>query len=214
MSYIYKITNKINGKLYIGQTSNTIANRWKEHCKNLNKENCKDRPLYRAMKKYGIENFLIEQVEECSENLVLERERYWIEYFGSFKYGYNATLGGDGRPYIDYDLVCATYKNVQSIKDTSEILQIDTHTVSKILKVRGEKVLTQPEVITRKIGKVINQFDLSHNFIASFPSSMAAARSVVSPEKSITSAATHIRDVCRGKRKTAYGYLWKFEINE
>ena len=43
-----------------------------------------------------------------------EREKYWIEYYGSFKNGYNATVGGDGKPYIDYDLVVATYRELKN----------------------------------------------------------------------------------------------------
>ena len=62
--YIYKITNTINQKSYIGKTINSIAERWKEHKKDSKRSYCKDRPLYRAMNKYGIENFTIEQVEE------------------------------------------------------------------------------------------------------------------------------------------------------
>lgn len=59
------------------------------------KDGCKDRPLYQAMKEYGIENFSVETLEE-TENPE-EREKYWIEYFSSFKNGYNATIGGDGK---------------------------------------------------------------------------------------------------------------------
>lgn len=63
------------------------------------------------MRKYGVENFTIEEIEKTDNPE--DRERYWIEYFGSFKNGYNATIGGDGRPYIDYDLVVATYKELK-----------------------------------------------------------------------------------------------------
>lgn len=59
------------------------------------------------MRKYGTEHFHIELLEETDNPE--ERETYWIEQLGSFKWGYNATLGGDGKKYIDYDLVVATY---------------------------------------------------------------------------------------------------------
>ena len=59
------------------------------------------------MRKYGIEHFHIELIEETDNPE--EREIYWIEKKQSFKNGYNATIGGDGRKYIDYDLVIATY---------------------------------------------------------------------------------------------------------
>ena len=57
MAYIYKITNRINQKVYIGQTSFSVEKRWKEHVQDINKH--LDRPLYRALSKYGIENFSV-----------------------------------------------------------------------------------------------------------------------------------------------------------
>ena len=79
MAYIYRIWNDINNKNYIGKTLNTIEKRWKEHCNDYRKNHCENRPLYKAMNKYGLEHFHIEQVEECSVDLLSEREIYWIE---------------------------------------------------------------------------------------------------------------------------------------
>ena len=67
MPYIYKITNKVNGKVYIGKTVLTVQKRWSQHCSDYEKEEKSSRPLYSAMRKYGVNNFDIEQVEECSE---------------------------------------------------------------------------------------------------------------------------------------------------
>lgn len=84
---IYKITNKANGKIYIGQ-SNDIERRWKEHKKRSKRLQS---PLYLAIKQDGIENFSFEVLEECSLEMLNEREQYWIEYYNSTdaKYGYN-----------------------------------------------------------------------------------------------------------------------------
>ena len=94
MAYIYKIVNDINNKVYIGKTEFSIEKRFKEHCRDSKKEH-QNRPLYNAMNKYGIEHFKIELIEEC--NNPEEREIYWIQHFDSYKNGYNATLGGDGK---------------------------------------------------------------------------------------------------------------------
>ena len=131
MAYIYKITNDINQKIYIGKTEFSIEKRFQEHCRDAFRERNEKRPLYAAMRKYGIKHFHIEQIEEC--NNPEEREIYWIEYYGSFKNGYNATLGGDGKKYIDYDLVISTYKELQSIQDTAKRLNIHPDSVSTIL---------------------------------------------------------------------------------
>ena len=66
MSFIYVITNKINNKQYVGKTLNTIEKRFKQHLRDSNKITLEQRPLYRAIKKYGKENFNISLLEECS----------------------------------------------------------------------------------------------------------------------------------------------------
>lgn len=109
MAYIYKIINDINNKIYIGKTNFSIEQRWKEHCKDRKRRNYEKRPLYSAMNKYGIEHFHIEMLEKCSIEQASEREIFWIEYYGSFKNGYNATVGGDGKAYLDYNLIYQTY---------------------------------------------------------------------------------------------------------
>ena len=123
MAYIYKITNDINDKLYIGKTQLTVEERFKEHCKDAFKPCEEKRPLYAAMRKYGIEHFHIETIEETNEPN--EREQYWIEFYGSFKYGYNATLGGDGKRYCDYDLIYTLYQEGKTIKEIAQILNYD-----------------------------------------------------------------------------------------
>ena len=98
MGYIYVITNKINGKQYVGKTENTIDKRWREHCNNYQREHCEKRPLYNAMLKYGIDNFEIKELEYLKEGgkLLSDREIYWIEKLNTYGHnGYNATKGGD-----------------------------------------------------------------------------------------------------------------------
>ena len=97
---IYKITNLINNKVYIGKTLETLETRWKQHKKDSTR--FLNRPLYRAMNKYGIENFIIEIIETPMLEVLSERECYWIEYYNSFHFGYNATKGGDGKILYDY----------------------------------------------------------------------------------------------------------------
>ena len=78
MSKIYKIINDINDKIYIGKTVFSIDKRFKEHCCDAFKQRNKERPLYKAMREYGIEHFYIELIEECDDNLASDREIYWI----------------------------------------------------------------------------------------------------------------------------------------
>ena len=208
MAYIYQITNDINGKIYIGKTERTVEERFKEHCQDAFRRNFEKRPLYAAIRKYGASHFHVETLEETDNPE--EREVYWIEVKRSFKNGYNATLGGDGKHYIDYDLVIATYKEVQNQAEVARRLGIDASSVRSIL--HSNNVETVPVGLASALatGKIVNQYDLQGNYIQSFVSAKAAAESLNKITSTSNGASSHISDVCRGKRKTAYGYIWKF----
>lgn len=96
---IYKITNKLNGKAYIGQ-SEDIYTRWSQH-KWHSEKNDVNYIFSNALKKYGVDNFSWEIIEECSVAQLSERERYYIEQYHTYigwddAKGYNMTVGGDG----------------------------------------------------------------------------------------------------------------------
>lgn len=204
MPYIYKITNKINGKIYIGKTLDTIENRWKEHKKDYKRIRNEKRPLYSAMKKYGIENFEIEEVEKCSIDNINEREVYWIEYYGSFKNGYNATMGGDGKHYLDYELIYKVYLNTKNIKETAKLCNCDIGSVRKIIIQFG---ITEEDIKENshiKLRKSVAKLDPDTNEILEIFSSISEA------QKKYPAAHSHISQVCNGKRKTAGGFKWKF----
>ena len=81
---IYKITNKINNKIYIGQSTN-IQQRWKAHkTRPFNeKSNQYDMSFYRAIRKYGLENFSFQVIEQCSKEQLDEKEKFYIHYYNS-----------------------------------------------------------------------------------------------------------------------------------
>lgn len=86
---IYKITNSLNQKVYIGQAVN-IAERWKQHIKRaLGAEPLTQNKLYPAMQKDGVWNFTFEIVEACDKSELNEREQYWQQFFGAKEYGYS-----------------------------------------------------------------------------------------------------------------------------
>jgi group I intron endonuclease len=106
-TYIYKIINNTNGKIYIGKTRNkNPRNRWREHlqiARNKTVKNNTYQLIHKSINKYGKENFTFEVIEECiSDELGCEREKFWIKEYKTFVYeygsqfGYNLTAGGDG----------------------------------------------------------------------------------------------------------------------
>ena len=112
---IYKITNNINNKCYIGQSRN-IEKRWENHrYSNL------DYPLYRAFRKYGIQNFTFEIIEECSANDLNPKEAYWIRYYCP---EYNQTAGGDFK-IVPQKLTEKQVNEIKTLLATGEYLHSD-----------------------------------------------------------------------------------------
>jgi group I intron endonuclease len=91
---IYKITNEVNGKVYIGQTIRSIKKRWWEHKDDMSKS---ELPLYRAMRKYGVDNFTIEEIDGANSKSELNyKEVHYMYKFNSLdkNSGYNLRMGG------------------------------------------------------------------------------------------------------------------------
>ena len=216
MAYIYQITNNINGKIYVGKTTkNNIQERWKEHLKDYKKPRCEKRPLYDAMNKYGSENFSIKELEECSLEELNDKEIYWIEKLGSFKYGYNATIGGDGKQTADYDLIIKYYNLYHNIAEVHRQLGYDYETNKSALLNKNITIIPSAKISLITQGKKIKQYDLNGNYLQSFNSCGQAAKYLIdnnyttSLKTSLVSG--HIGQVCNNKRKTAYGFKWKYE---
>ena len=203
MPYIYKITNIINSKAYIGKTVGTIANRWKEHCREAKQNRSNNRPLYMAIRKYGIDYFTIEQVEECSVEKLSDQEKYWINVFDTYHNGYNATCGGDGSQYADYDIIYALYNQQKTCKEIQEITKYDHTTIANALNSKGVYFEERKRRAIERISKPVARLDKNTGEILEvFHSTHEADR--------IYKTNRHIPDVCSGKRKTAGGYGWKY----
>lgn len=214
MAFIYVITNNVNGKQYVGQTASTIEERWKEHLKAKNRNNFGHRPLYHAMKKYGIENFSIEQLEECSIEDVSLREIYWIGKLDTYKNGYNATIGGDGKTLYDYKTISEKYKELESETETAIFFNCDRGVVKKSCKLYNVPVKSSGQIAKENNGKSIIMCDLkTHEPICSFQDMSDAARYLIN--QGITTAdvkniSCNIGRVANGQRKSCYKYFWKF----
>ena len=207
MGYIYCITNLINSKKYIGKTELTIEERWRQHCRDSKKENYEKRPLYDAFRKYGIENFKIEQLEFIEDNSILsEREIFWIKELQTFgRNGYNATSGGDGHTTFDHKEILELYQMGYSVTQVSDKVKCDVSTIRRVLKAHGIK--------PRGKSKMVDQFDLAGNYIQTFDSTNDAKEWLFNNGLTVNKSAHKvIGDVCVGRRKNPlYGYIWEYK---
>ena len=170
------------------------------------KPRCEKRPLYDAFNKYGIENFTMTLIEE-TDNLE-EKEKFWVDYYDTYKNGYNATKGGDGKPLYDYQLFADEYKKGLLVKEIAQKFQCDEHTVTQGLRALGINGATNA---INKTKNAVAQYDLNNNLIQTFSSQRDAARYLIEngSKGSITTIATNIGRVIQGVRKTAEGFVWK-----
>lgn len=205
---IYCITNKINGKKYIGKTMLSIEERWKQHLRDGKKEFVQKRPLYSAFKKYGSENFEIQLLEEVPANILNERECYWITTLDTYSNGYNATTGGDGTVLYDYNAFIQDYLSGSLVKEIANKYGCEEHTVTKVL--HAVNINGNSNNVKRQ-QKQVSRYTMTNEYIDSFDSYKDAARQLImeGSKGAVSTIATNIGRVINGKRKTCEGYYWK-----
>jgi len=219
LAYIYKITNKLNGKIYVGKTEFSVEKRFKEHKADSIRITKEKRPLYSAMRKYGTDNFKIEVLEKVKTNDSIEREIYWIKKLKSFSNGYNATVGGDGKKYLDYDKIIKDYNEHKSITEVARINNCHFDSVRKLLIANDIVIISSSEVNKKRNSKEVCMLSKdTEEIIQTFYSQREAARFLIENNYSnisdVKSASGKISLVCRGKRKTFGGFRWKYSISD
>jgi group I intron endonuclease len=163
--FIYKITNKINGKFYIGKTSKSVEQRFKAHINCA--KNRVNRHLYDAMNYYGYDNFTVELIEEIYSNLEAnEKERYWINFYNCISpKGYNMTVGGDGGYTLenwDESSRSELYKKQAKTRTGMKRTPEQKKNFSAAAKKReAEKTEEQKLIISKKISETHKKLGLS-----------------------------------------------------
>ena len=208
MGYIYKIINTENNKIYIGKTSTCIQKRFSKHIYEANNPQTKGYlfTLHKAMRKYGIEKFQIQQVEEVDNSILNEREKYWIEFYNSIiPSGYNMTFGGEGSVKIDYNLVYNLWDDGNSIAQISKILNHSIPQLKTILL--NYKNFSVEENNRRTINatkKRVGQYDKNTQKLINIYDSIKDAANAINVDRSCISRC------CSGKKKSSRGYIWRF----
>lgn len=150
---VYKITNIINGKYYIGQTDKTAQRRFTQHkCRARNGYD-KNRPIHIAINEYGEDNFIVETLETgISESEIDYREKYWIEEENSmYPNGYNVQSGGKNKFKYSEEIMNREFKrNNINRAPYGDIIMLDKNTEQEIAIFR---CATHAEKFLRNNGK-------------------------------------------------------------
>ena len=208
MGYIYKITNTKNNKIYIGKTTTCIQDRFSKHIYESKNANVKGYSfiLHKAFRKYGIDNFIIEEVEEIDNSMLNDREIYWINAYSSMiPNGYNMTFGGEGSVKINYDLVYSLWDDGISI---AQIAKIVNHSISQIrhilLDYNNFSVEANAQRTIDATKKKVGQYDKNTNELIKIHDSIKDAAAAVNVDRSCISRC------CSGKKKSSRGFVWRF----
>ena len=144
--FIYKITNNLNGKSYIGQTIQNVKERFYQHCAIKCSQAVLNMAIHKAINKYGKSNFTVQVIEEVESVYLNDRERYWIKYYNSYNNGYNSTKGGqDGIKLfknLDVESIIREYKSGKSLRRIGNIFNVDKQTIKDLLVRNNIKLRT------------------------------------------------------------------------
>jgi group I intron endonuclease len=211
MGYIYKIKNKFDNKIYIGQTIQDLEDRWKGHLKK--NSNC--RYLKSAFKKYGVDNFEFQLVCITFDNCLDDMEIKYIEHYNCLvPNGYNLRLGGNSGKHNEE----TKRKISEALKNRYKNGMVHPHlgkkpseeTRKKLSEAKKGKTYNQKSIekriITQRIkrNRQIIQFDLQGNKLNSFDSCKEVGEYIGTTTSNICMCLT-------GKTKTTKGFIWKYE---
>lgn len=213
MAYIYCITNQINGKQYVGKTTYSITKRFQEHCSDSKRERCEKRPLYNAMNKYGIENFVVEQLIECDELELSSYETFFINKLDTYHNGYNATMGGDGAILFDYKKILELYDSGLNIKEVAAQISCCVDTVTKVLNLYNVKRHDYLTGSCQQRKSVIQLNKDTNEEIQVFRSIADASHWLVDngyAKKYSGGVRQKVQYCAEGRMKTAYKFKWKY----
>lgn len=188
VGYIYIIKCLINNKVYIGQTRQPIHERWNQHTRRAGSRNEKRMPIKQAIRKYGVENFTIELLEECDAKSLNERESFYIRKYDACNdaKGYNNTIGGSshGKPLMldkaTRDEIVNYYCSGVSLREVARKFGVDKATVKHELIRRNiplrdvrtyrfctkdrEQIVAEAKIMGRKY--VIDKYGISRSYLS------------------------------------------------
>ena len=207
--FIYKATSATTGKVYIGQTTQTLQERISQHNSHAYGHQY-NYHFHNAIRKYGAEDFTYEIIEDDIESIqtLNEREKYWIAYYDSYYNGYNSTLGGEGCARRDDELVGKLFREGYTTKEICEITGYSRGTVYKSYcanSLTEENYERKNEQTRERCSRTVEQYSLDGQYIKTWRSATECGKELGS--QGLISA------ICRQEESmlSAYGFLFKYE---
>ena len=202
---IYKITNKLNGKVYIGKSID-IETRWKQHIYNP-----QNSAIHLAICKYGKDNFNFEIIEQIPIEQLDSREKYWINYYNSISNGYNCTYGGEGVLKYNYNEIIELWEKGYSYKNIKDIINCSDSVIRKALRYNN---INESQVKTRSNGvksKSIVAIDIfSGKELKIFDSINSACLFL---NKNLLCLGELYNALKNSRKHQAYGYYWEYLLD-
>lgn len=207
MGEIYIAENKMNGMVYVGKTTKTMAERKKDHkTKALRKIN--NLRFHNAIRSYGSENFEWRVLTVCDNSILDEQEIYYIKLYkaNNKKFGYNMTEGGDNDPMCNLGRKFSKEHRANISKAAANRVITDEarRNMSKAQKERYQKDDSLRRILLGiRVTTKIDQYDLNGYLIKTWPSMIEASEAVGVDSSNISKA-------CSGKAKTSAGFIWRY----
>lgn len=198
---VYLHINPKNGKVYVGITNQNVYKRWKNGHGYV-----KCKKFYNAILKYGWNNFEHIILCETDKDKALLLEKTLIRHYKNKNISYNITDGGED----SIPSMLGRHHTEEAKKKISEAgkRSCSEETKKRISKANLGKKVNIPRSTILKMREInikpVLQFDLNNNFIEEY-------ESITEAEKSLGKSSHHINCCCKGKRKTAYGYKWRYK---
>lgn len=133
---IYKVTNKTDGKVYIGKTKGSLETRWKQHCHNaFGKREWLKAKLQYAIQEQGADAFTVEQIDCAATNEEANaKEMYWIKHYDSIEKGYNTSPGGRNGGHYRKVMNVETGEVFNSMVDAAKAYHVTHGAIAQAVK--------------------------------------------------------------------------------
>ncbi len=229
---IYKATNTLNNKVYIGQTTQDLNSRISSHKHRAKYELDIHTHFINALRKYGFENFIWEIIDQAeNQNELDDKEKYWIQYYDSINTGYNIQEGGSSmkseqflatcgcRPFVAYRTNGEYLGKFHSQKEFSRLYNIaDTHVSdlvnNKLNSCNGYIIILESEfsdqLLQEKIKKARNTYRPFVAIDLNTFERFGPYNSIKECKESLHLKSNHIGEILKKHRKSQEGYTFKF----